>query len=544
MRRVLVVAASAMLLCSAAPVRASELITPVAATAQSSYFVANQDDRRAQHAIDGAGMAPVGPVTATSVCLSNPNGCMWLSGGNTDTWITFDLGSVQTVVGFRLWNYNEGGAFTGRGIKDCMIYAGADMLPDGAALDAAGAAWGTLVAEMALAEAAGRPTYAGENYFFPAPVTTRYVQILVTSNFGTADGHTGISEIRFIPMARILDFGTDVARSSATITPAADNAAAIVWTVPFGTDLQTLAPTLGLSSGACEPPSGSLPHPSFAYGPVTYTVTDRATDPDTVNTYTVSVTVAPPSSACDLESFAPNLAGSRASIIATGPASGDLVVNVPEGTTEAQFAGLAPALKLSPGATCAVPTPALSSPGPVHYVVTAQDGVTSKDYTATVRFDAEAYRLFVVKTAAQGLSTSDYDYLSLVPVSKHLNNGVPAILAVSSEGDLNDDIYVRDYLRRYRPSAISTVGFRAEIAGLPSSSIVAEGPLELSVRMATDYWASSEAVVLVGDAVDEATYPDVLQASALAAALDAPLIYDSPAKRQVVGDAIEAHPFR
>jgi len=80
-------------------------------------------------------MTPDGPVTTASACGANPNGLMWLTGGNTDTWITFDLGSVQTAAGFHLWNYNEGGAFVGRGIKECGIYTGTELLceagPDG-----------------------------------------------------------------------------------------------------------------------------------------------------------------------------------------------------------------------------------------------------------------------------------------------------------------------------------------------------------------------------------------------------------------------------
>jgi hypothetical protein len=68
----------------------------------------------------------------------------------------------------------------------------------------------------------------------------------------------------------------------------------IALTVPFGTDLATLAPTFTLSSGTCNQTSGAVPTPNFAtQNPVNYTVTDTATDPDTVNTYAVTVTVAP-----------------------------------------------------------------------------------------------------------------------------------------------------------------------------------------------------------------------------------------------------------
>jgi hypothetical protein len=73
------------------------------------------------------------------------------------------------------------------------------------------------------------------------------------------------------------------------------NAKTIGLEVPHGTDLATLAPEFILSSGTCDQTSGAVPIPdSFAAAnPVHYVVTDTATDPDTVNDYTVTVTVAP-----------------------------------------------------------------------------------------------------------------------------------------------------------------------------------------------------------------------------------------------------------
>jgi hypothetical protein len=66
-----------------------------------------------------------------------------------------------------------------------------------------------------------------------------------------------------------------------------DTARTIAWTVPFGTDLATLAPIITVSSGTCVPASGAAPN--FAVNnPATYTVTDGAT----INTYAVAVTVA------------------------------------------------------------------------------------------------------------------------------------------------------------------------------------------------------------------------------------------------------------
>jgi hypothetical protein len=376
------------------------LIKPVAATAQSYYA---PDDRAPVHAIDGSGMTPNSPVTASSTCGTGPGGNMWLSNGNQDTWITFDLGSVQTIAGFHLWNYNEesGNGEYQRGVKTAGIYKGTSLPADGTAYASAGAAWGTLVENMTFTMAPGTDTYTGEDYFFATPVITRYLQIHVTSNFGTFDDYTGISEIRFIAAdvpAAILNFGTNVTGSSAVIGVPVAGAATITWTLsydPYGKPggaalIAALAPEFTLSSGTCtDQTSGAVPSPAFP-GPVTYTVTDGGT----TNVYTVTTTVTAASTACDITSFTANFPGSTATITTTGPATGTVVVHVPYATTEEEVNLLAPGYTLSAGATCdqtnsAVPTPALSLTTPVHYTATAEDGTTTKDYTVTVVVNPE-----------------------------------------------------------------------------------------------------------------------------------------------------------
>jgi hypothetical protein len=69
------------------------------------------------------------------------------------------------------------------------------------------------------------------------------------------------------------------------------SAKTIALSVPFGTNLATLAPTFTTSTGTCNQTSGSPPSPTFAGGPVHYIVTDTDTDPNTVNDYTVTVSV-------------------------------------------------------------------------------------------------------------------------------------------------------------------------------------------------------------------------------------------------------------
>ena len=86
----------------------------------------------------------------------------------------------------------------------------------------------------------------------------------------------------FPEAATIQSFGP-----GAVVGPLVANAANIAWTVPHGTDVTTLAPTFTLSSGTCDKDNGGPTTYDFT-SPVVYTVTDGAT----VNTYTVTVTVA------------------------------------------------------------------------------------------------------------------------------------------------------------------------------------------------------------------------------------------------------------
>ncbi|MFM8952398.1 MAG: C25 family cysteine peptidase [Planctomycetaceae bacterium] len=344
-------------------------------------------------------------------------------------------------------------------------------------------------------------------------------------------------KVQDAPAAMMLTFGTNVAGSSAVIGRPERGQATITWTLPYGTTAEQLAklvPAFTLSSGACRPAGPTVPQPNFGAGPTTYTVTDGTA----TNVYTVTTVVTPPSTACALETIDIGLPASRAVIRTTSGSTGSVVVSVPTGTTDAELAALRPVLTLSAGATCTPPTPPLRRSEPVHYVVTAQDGTTTRDYTVTTT-DGGDFRLFIVKTATTGLTAADYDYLTLIPASKHANAGVPAILCIADDTALAEDVYLQDYLRRYRPAHIDTVNFTATVPGLATSAIEAASPLELSVALAEAHWKSSATVVVVSNAIDTDTYPHVLQAAALASALDAPLIYHHPAKTGLVRQAIE-----
>ncbi len=207
--------------------------------------------------------------------------------------------------------------------------------------------------------------------------------------WGTGSGgfnHNGPAgfQIRDAPLpATITSFGTNVVGSSAVIGLPVEGVATIDWTVPYGTDLVTLAPTFTLSSGTCDPTSGATPVPGFDAGPATYTVTDATTLPDpTTTVYTVTATWGPASTDCDLTSFGTNVAGTAAVITTTSPTTGTVDWYVPSGTV---VGSLAPAYTVSALATGdPASETSLDFTSPQTYTVTAQDGTTTKTYDVTV----------------------------------------------------------------------------------------------------------------------------------------------------------------
>lgn len=172
-------------------------VSPVAATSESAWY-----NRKPGNAIDGHLLSPARWPAGNGVTIGTDAERMWLCNNRKPTWIAFDLGSVRTVKGFHLWNYNEKVTGTAtdhtlRGIKTAGVYVGDSMPDQDSAYSAAGAEkWGTLVQEMAFAKAMGDASYTGEDYFFDKPVTGRYLQLAITENHG-AENYTGIGEIVF-----------------------------------------------------------------------------------------------------------------------------------------------------------------------------------------------------------------------------------------------------------------------------------------------------------------------------------------------------------
>jgi uncharacterized repeat protein (TIGR02543 family) len=133
------------------------------------------------------------------------------------------------------------------------------------------------------------------NYIVFTGVTGDSFTVQTWGTGPTGFNHLGPAgfQIRNAPLpATITSFGTNVVGSSAVIGLPVAGVATIDWSLPYGTSLVTLAPTFTLSSGVCtDQTSGVIPSPNFSAGPVTYTVTDNTTDPDTTTVYTVTATV-------------------------------------------------------------------------------------------------------------------------------------------------------------------------------------------------------------------------------------------------------------
>jgi hypothetical protein len=189
---------------------------------------------------------------------------------------------------------------------------------------------------------------------FSSPVT-----YTVTAADGSTQNYTVTVTVALNPAKDITDFVILGVHGTITGT-------AIALTVPYGTDVTNLTPTVTITGASVSPASGV---PRDFSSPVTYTVT--AADGSTQN-YTVTVTVAP-NPAKDITDFV--ILGFHGTITGTA-----IAVMVPHGT---DVTNLTPTITI----TGASVSPASGVPqdftNPVTYTVTAADGST-KNYTVTV----------------------------------------------------------------------------------------------------------------------------------------------------------------
>ena len=147
------------------------------------------------------------------------------------------------------------------------------------------------------------------------------------------------------------------------------NGTNITLTVPYGTNVTSLAPTYTVSAGAsCVPASGSTQN--FT-SPVHYIVTSAA--PASTKDYTVTVVVTPASSAKEILTFGPGAS--------VNSGAGTIVWTVPFGTN---VTALSPTYTVSALATGSpVSGTARNFTTPQTYTITAQDSST-KNFVATV----------------------------------------------------------------------------------------------------------------------------------------------------------------
>lgn len=209
---------------------------------------------------------------------------------------------------------------------------------------------------------------------FAAPVT-----YTVTAEDGTTSTWTVTVTVAASTATAVTAFAFTSPTATGTIN--ATNRTIAV-TVPFGTNLKTLAPTFALSAGATAKVgniaqvSGTTANDFTA--PVTYVVT--ADNGVTTASWVVTVTVAA-NTAADVTAFGfvtPPVAG------VVDPATRTITVTVPYGTART---ALVPTFALSAGAAAMV--------GPV----TLTNGVTAVDFTAPVT---------ITVTAANGTSTQTW----------------------------------------------------------------------------------------------------------------------------------------
>ncbi len=144
--------------------------------------------------------------------------------------------------------------------------------------------------------------------------------------------------------------------------------------MPFGTNVTNLTPSITLSQGATVSPVSGIVQ-NFT-SPVNYVVT--AEDGVTTKNWTVNVSVQPGSSAAEIITF--DIPGQTSSIVNSLSSTVDILM--PSGT---DVTNLTPAITISANATI-LPNTGIGQDFtlPVTYVVTAEDGATTKSWTVTV----------------------------------------------------------------------------------------------------------------------------------------------------------------
>lgn len=155
-------------------------------------------DRKPAYMVDNSGLssgADSSLVTPDQTHSSGNELEVWLSSGagfgevDTNPTVTIDLGAVYAVTALRVWNYNEAG-FVSRGVQNTNFLVSTNN-----------STYSSLGSHT-LAIAPGSNSYAGQFVDLAAlnsgnPLTFRYFQFDIQSNYGDVNSFYGLSEVMF-----------------------------------------------------------------------------------------------------------------------------------------------------------------------------------------------------------------------------------------------------------------------------------------------------------------------------------------------------------
>jgi hypothetical protein len=234
-----------------------------------------------------------------------------------------------------------------------------------------------MVPEIELSPGANVDPAVGDPVDFSSPVT-----FTVTAQDGITLGKWTV-RVAFAANTEteILGFALDGQAGTSVIDP---DGHSVTMEVPYGTGITALVPAIELSAGATiDPPGGTA---SDFSSPVTYTIT--AQDGTTRQDWTVQVVVMP-NNAAEIIRFSLNEQKKAAAI---DPLTQEILIEVSAVT---DLTSLIPTIELSPGAVIDPPSGERTDfTFPVEYVVTAEDGVTTKQWRVTVQQEAVATGTF------------------------------------------------------------------------------------------------------------------------------------------------------
>lgn len=137
---------------------------------------------------------------------------------------------------------------------------------------------------------------------------------------------------------------------------------------------------------------------------------------------------------------------------------------------------------------------------------------------------SSASRVTLLISLPDGPSWQDMAFLAAVPSATHVNRGMPSLLALDAAGAVTPEI--KDYLRRYKPTAIHQLGGASVVAGMADRScelLKAGSAEEAACQLSAKFWKGAPMAVICAD--DD--YAMALVAAPLAASVQSPLFFVS-----------------